>query len=443
MASPRWVPTLLVGLACSAPLLAASPPAATVRPEDPLLDAVVRTLVEYRELGEPMRRPALERIAALGVRVLPTLYGLRCGTVHPPPEKGPLLDGPGRELLVEAMRLWPTERVAQRLLVEFDVEAPIGVQLSAIQLMGEVGNVRGLGLLLEELSTASRGWQRVPELQRRIEAGLVTAMARESGSFHDLRNSIAEIDVALLIPVSRALACDGRETAVNLLVEMLDRDPELDLAVLAALGELDPRQAALADGTRAHAVRPYLASSVPRARARAAVALGELHDEYSFGPLVALLDDPEPAVRRAALRALRELSGLRWPPDAERWKRWYRSEVLWLDQLAQVMARRSRAAEPAEAIAAMRQLSSHPLFRAELSPELVGCLRHPETAVAVGAAHALRRLGDPASIPALITALDDPRSAVANVVHQGLSALSGEDLPPDPEAWHRWLHGPQ
>ena len=89
-------------------------------------------------------------------------------------------------------------------------------------------------------------------------------------------------------------------------------------------------------------------------------ALGKVLDKQAVDGLVRLLDDKEPAIRRAACQALTKLTNIRtFGHDAGRWKRWWaankhktRSE--WLADLAEALARAQRAAEAENAVLSER-----------------------------------------------------------------------------------------
>jgi hypothetical protein len=60
-------------------------------------------------------------------------------------------------------------------------------------------------------------------------------------------------------------------------------------------------------------------------RRAAALAAAMKEDKALIGGLISLLDDPEPAVKRAAHAALKDLSGEKFGPSADEWKRWWKN----------------------------------------------------------------------------------------------------------------------
>jgi HEAT repeat protein len=54
-------------------------------------------------------------------------------------------------------------------------------------------------------------------------------------------------------------------------------------------------------------------------------ALGKRGDLRAVPALVDVLDDPDAEVRRRAVRALEQLTGESFGPDARAWERWWRS----------------------------------------------------------------------------------------------------------------------
>jgi hypothetical protein len=59
-------------------------------------------------------------------------------------------------------------------------------------------------------------------------------------------------------------------------------------------------------------------------RRAAALAAAMKEDKALIGGLISLLEDPEPAVKRAAHAALKDLSGEKFGPSADEWKAWWK-----------------------------------------------------------------------------------------------------------------------
>lgn len=406
---------------------------------DPNLPALVQALTELRSGGVAAQRQALERVQALGPSAAATILALRTGRLTASNADGPLLDRAGLELLHEALRSWPPASVGGHLVAEFDLEATYGEQLALLDMMGEGADLQSFGALLDEYSAADPEWLGAPAVQDRLAGALGRVVSRERDSVYLLTSHLSDAPTLVLIPAARALAAEGRAPGRTMLAELLDHDPEVDLVVLRALGEVDARTAADDSAMSITVLRPYLSARDPRARVQAAISLAHLGDSDSARPLIEGLNDDDRRVRRACLRGLRELSGLAWSAEPRRWTEWHQSEERWLRLSLRTLRRDLRSDSPGDAVRAVRDLSAHPLFRRKLAPLLLTGLEHVEGSVSAAACSGLERLKEPTVVADLVGYLTDSRPAVAKAVSRCLVAITGQSLPAEAQAWYDWL----
>ncbi|MET0553107.1 MAG: HEAT repeat domain-containing protein, partial [Vicinamibacteria bacterium] len=210
-------------------------------------------------------------------------------------------------------------------------------------------------------------------------------------------------------PVSRALAARGLgalkdAAALDGVAPLLkDADAQVVIQAVRALGALgDARAVAL--------VTPLLKSPSPVLRSEALAALALLPPERALRPaVVALVGDPDPAVRGAALRALSKvdrddfalvLSGL--DPDPERSVRAAKATALGDagDEISQGILATMLKDEDAGVLPAVLEA-----IRKAKGPESEGVLRrhleHADPAVRGAAAEGLAALGTAGVTPAL------------------------------------------
>jgi HEAT repeat protein len=150
----------------------------------------------------------------------------------------------------------------------------------------------------------------------------------------------------------------------------------------------------------ARAVLPHLESDDPLRAGAAASALGRLHARCALPALIAALEREEAPVARAALAALREISGTELTASPSLWKHWHAEEERWWRERAPALCARlerspASAVPRAELVALLAELSEHALFRAELAPLVARVLEHDEPGLRALAARALERLGGP------------------------------------------------
>lgn len=195
-----------------------------------------------------------------------------------------------------------------------------------------------------------------------------------------------------------ALGRIGDPSATDALIAAIADPFNAGTAASTALGRLSPPPIErLIEATRdANAWR----------RARAVVALGEAGASSAFDAVVALLDDPEASVRRAAASGLERLRD----PRA-------------VEPLVGVLAREDEASlvrsYAAVALGAIKDRSSvEPLMRV---------LDSPEPLLRRSAARALCRIDDPRSRARLeAMTIDDPDATVRQIVDRYISPRPGQ-----------------
>jgi hypothetical protein len=183
--------------------------------------------------------------------------------------------------------------------------------------------------------------------------------------------------------------------------------------------------------------RTYLYAADPARRARAACAVAHLADHEAPGSLIALLDDPDPRVRRAARVALVELTGVRRAWDPEAWDAWWRAELGWLEHAPRLTSDLARD-DPFEAVRAVRELQAHPLFATQVATHLEAGLQSASSSVRCAVYAALATLRCARAIDVLVAGLDEDDPAARAAALAGLQSATGLRLGSERAAWNAW-----
>ncbi len=229
----------------------------------------------------------------------------------------------------------------------------------------------------------------------RLLTGQNSIEARQIGAQRLLRNQTEgpeairrvlqeQPDPAVLLAVSKAMIDMkiGPAALVDpLLAGLASEDPNVRGAVIAALANCREHNLA----ARLTAVAETAAN--PRTQRLAAVAvLSWLADRNAIETLIELLDVQDEAVRVAALGALRQLTGVDFGADLQRWRRWWQSNrnrkpQEWMAELNASLVKENR--EKDEQIKHLRSLlgrAYRDLYyktpEAEQPGLLVACLEH-------------------------------------------------------------------
>ena len=126
------------------------------------------------------------------------------------------------------------------------------------------------------------------------------------------------------------------------------------------------------------------------------------------------------------LSALRTISGVNLPGDAAAWQDWLRREKQWTAESSKEALARLESEDAAEVVAAVHELSRHPLHRERFAPPLAALLaEHASPVVRAQVCLALARLGSEAPVPQLLAALEDDDPDVRASTQTALRTLTG------------------
>jgi hypothetical protein len=385
-----------------------------------------------------------ERIRHLGPSAVRDLQGLLLGRL-PGAAGGPRLelDPSTQASLVACVRLWPAQEVLGELAAGLSAHASPAERLVALRLASATSDPACVPLAIQILAGLDPVHLQSGPVQDAAEAAWYTLFQGRGGdaALGVLAGRLTSLDPALLPGLIRALARLERGAAVPLLERLEFTSPSLDAVLLEALGATPPWDERVLDGSVARLLRRRLADEDAGVRRAAAMALARLRGGAAAPDLVALLaDEPDSRVRRAALLALRALSGLDWPDqDSERWASWLAKEEAWLASRSATLLETAETAAPAEAATALREISMHGLFRERLAQELEAVLARPETEVVMAALGALARLGAGSAVAPLAELLEDPRPGVPAAALAALRASTENRCPADPVEREAWI----
>jgi HEAT repeat protein len=223
--------------------------------------------------------------------------------------------------------------------------------------------------------------------------------------------------------------------ALDQLAAVLGRDPDLDGLVLTQMGRLGGLADPLEAWDVCYAVRGFLDDRRTGVRREAIVTLGKLRDGEATPQLLALLDDEQAGLRKSALWALKEITGIDLGEDPARWRAWYREELVWWEQDYPGVVEVLRHGSPEEIGPAVATLTLKRLFRNSIADDLKQLLSHEAPELRVRACVALRELGSHVPVVDLTAALNDPDEKVRAAALDALRAITGLDLPADHDRW--------
>ncbi len=294
--------------------------------------------------------------------------------------------------------------------------------------------------LLARLAAPGEGEERnAREVERAtrdaFERALDAVLARSTQALWFLRDELQRAHPALYYPMVSAAGRTESPTALVVLGGLLERVDGLDALLLieiARLGDVTPHPA---DEYVVSCVRRYLGHTDRALVQAAAGALGALEDYASLGELIDLVEADDRNLRRAALRAVQEITGLKKRVGASAWRAWHERELAWRREEAPRLYADLAGRDPAAASAAILALARRRTFRHEHAAHLARALDRPETDLIVQACAALASLGSQGVVKDLLPRLEHRHPAVEQAAWTALREITGLDLPPDSVLW--------
>ena len=186
-------------------------------------------------------------------------------------------------------------------------------------------------------------------------------------------------------------------------------------------------------------LRLLLDSERARLRKQAALALGKLQDIESVETLIEFLDDENRGVSGNAYWALKNITGLRFPPESQRWKIWWKNESENALEKRRQLLLTLRTGSRKEMLGALRDAGKIRLGKKEVVGILVDFLEHGDPEIRKLSCLSLARLKARNALTKILPLLTEHNLEVKEAAHSALKEITGIDLPPDPDEWEKAL----
>jgi len=408
------------------------------------VDQLVDTLEPFDVAVRAQRTKALRAVVELGSSYVPAVFDVLAGSAPPASPEGPFLTGERRAFLLEVVGQWPLGEVLAELSDVLPADATLDERLLVVELLGAVGDRDAIEPMIELLVGVNPAAIQHRRVHDKVSSALRSALNADPRGYAELERCVfppsgTALEAAQISCVAKVLGQGGRGSGVAFLGRCLGRSRQLDVTVLEALGAMRPWESEVLGGDCAKLVARKLRSSSPEVRRASAIAAGKLGAFEATDQLVGLLADPEAKVGAAAHWALRELSGLDWPPDPERWRVWYQIERDWFDSSFETLIDEVRREDRGRAVQALRELSSHAPFRTRVVEPLAPLLASTDAALVSAVCGALQRLDAGGAVPYLVAALDGAEPAARESIVACLQRLTGATAGADAREWLDWL----
>lgn len=305
------------------------------------------------------------------------------------------------------------------------------VRLAAVRGLQSVGDSAVTETLLRLISGEDR------DLVTAAQKALTAILRRESDNrqlFELMRTTAFSAKPSTKTRILKCLGSSDSHLAVDVLLEFTtDRESSVKTAAIVSLGMLG-----FGESRICAAIRHFLQDEAAQVRREAALALGRLQDIESMKELISLLDDKNRGVQANTHWALKNITGLRFPPNAARWKHWWNNELQKQKADRDALLQQLRYGTRKEIVEAIDRLTALRLGKKEIIRAFLDSMTYGDTEIRVKICQALGNMKAREAVGELIEILDDPYPPITNAAHKALRAITGKDLPAESSAWKEW-----
>lgn len=387
-------------------------------------DRLATTLASHRSPSRPSEAVLVERLVPLGDELLlPAFEILADRRIPLAGADDQVLSEPQRDILLDTFTalgrgsVFAAERGWRAELDDPDTTC------ARLRIRGSVGTVEDVDFLILQASATDELDRR--RVQEALRPALASTLRRDPRALDRLAGVWRDLRPDLLPTLVAAVGDAGDARGVDILLQVCSGQPEVAPDVMAQVRVLGPAPSHDVNESLALTLRKHLDPTDAQRCAAAAVALAVLEDVASVPTLVSLLESESEGVRRNSAWALGQLTGMRFPADAELWQRWLSEEKAWEAGEKRQALFRLRSIDPGMVTASVREISRHRLYRHELSTELGPLLRHRNANLRRVACAGMQQLGSRRALPFLAAALDDTDPEVVRAARVAIASIAG------------------
>jgi HEAT repeats len=429
-----WAPTLHALGGAQAPFESPQPLESTRASVD-----VAAKLVRAIEASDQSQAAAQLALLALGPALTPELVEIFASGMLPCANgPRPLSSEEQAAILTTLEQSGPQRVVAQVRRLASDSD-PVPRRIALLRVLGAAGREGDLALATTLAAPAEHLGELGDDLAHAFRCGVSRILRRQGAPTQVLKSVALGSGPVLRNSLVSALGGLRDREGFEALSGLLGWNSALSERVLEGLAAIARDLLEPPTEESVEAVRMQLEANTERTVALAIEVLGYLEDARAATRITDHLEHAEPAVSAAARGALVRISGSDFGRNHPRWRAWVASEEAWNEQQYPLVLQKLRttATPPALVHALTVEISAHTLYRNERAQDLLPLLESPEPRVRSMICHALRQLGSKRAVPALRSLLEDEEEGVQQAAWSALRAITGLQLPMEPEAWAR------
>ncbi|MBL8860152.1 MAG: armadillo/beta-catenin-like repeat-containing protein [Planctomycetes bacterium] len=313
--------------------------------------------------------------------------------------------------------------------------APASSAIAALfAVSGQAGNGDDLPLMFY-----AAGYDPEGDHRSEFEAATTRILLHDPAAFNVVDSAVQTLVPEIRSSLVRALEKTKKPVAARLLARWIETRREMRLECLPYLSRLSLSLDRPLPVEVTGPVRALVESGDETTLREAVVCIGRLVDWDAIPALIRCMKDGDYGMRKDALWALRNMTGLKLSETPTEWSKWFESEVRWWS----VESRKAFTAlvhgSKADKVATLRAVNLLHAWRERAASEIAIALDDVDTDIALLTVAELQRLDSKAAVPALVDALFGGRLEVATAAHAALESITRRELPEEPLACRELL----
>ncbi|HEV8113142.1 MAG TPA: HEAT repeat domain-containing protein [Planctomycetota bacterium] len=362
-------------------------------------------------------------LASAGHKLIPNLVDVLASGELPGGTQGETIDARQEEIVLGALERFRRGDLKGRVEALLDAQARPAARRGGYRLLGAVGDREDLSLLCRALRPSDPDADPDREEAACFRAAVAGILKRDELGYPLVRALLRGEPAPIRYYLIDALAETGSSAALELLGSEPGTGPEEGVSRMTACARLAASVELPVDATIPSWIRVHLRSEDPMEVSAAAECLGRIEDYESVSELTELLGHPHPDVGRAALQALRTITGANLRPDAARWRSWVLAEEEWFAGSSDRIAADLAGSSPVKKMAAIAELAGHPFHRCEAARLLARALPHETDELQRVGCVALRQLRASSALPFLEACAESRSKAVADEARAAIETI--------------------
>ena len=349
---------------------------------------------------------------------------------------------PQKDFLLAALRELPANQVRRAAIQAEGVESGPRAAEAALFLWracATSGDIPHMARLAAPDPSSTDGEPADPKADEgcvsEFEAAVTRLIQEDSQALDEVSDLIRACDKTLRPALVRSIGSGGRPEGLRLLLDIANGRGELGTLAIAQVGRLGASPDLAVNRDWAEFLSGVLRGEDGPNIRLALIAAGTIEAYSAMDEILAMAREGS-GRSRDAFWALRKMTGLTLPDDADRWETWLEGEREWFKREFPGILQDLRTGNQAVALRAARTISAHRYCRDLIVMELEAAVDVVDHRTRPAICSALGNLGSMRAIPILLELLEFGTPGTSAAAQAALVRLTGRrDVAADSRLW--------